>query len=130
MIQYLPWTPIEGLEGYFWFESLIDNASSEYELVMNLSSENTKRILNVAFKSPLSYKKTSSFDFVNADTVYRGVFLQVENSPYLLDFLKMSHNNWKDHKVTHYSFRTNNYVIDVLSAHDFYVTWSSEPFAN
>ncbi len=123
MIKYTPWNPIEGLDGYFWFENLVDDVNLECPLILRFSSEETKRVLEVSFRVPLSYQKTSSFDFVNAELVYRGVFLKIEDSPYLQWFLDMSHNNWSDHKVINYSFRTNNYVIDVLSAHEVTAKW-------
>lgn len=124
MVNYTPWVPVEGLDGYFWFEDLVDNAEAEYELIFRLSSEKTKRVLEVSFKVPLSYQKTSSFDFVDdPDVVYRGAFVIMENSSYLKWFLDVSSENWKDSKVQHYSFRTNNYIIDVLSAHEVMVRW-------
>lgn len=122
-MNYIPWNPVNDLNEYLWFQSSLDNINSPYELVLKFRGEKTGRILQVAFKIPLSYQKTSSFDLVNAGDIYRGALLQIENSSYLQWFAKMSEDNWSSHKITHYSFRTNNYVIDVLSAHDVKVEW-------
>lgn len=126
MIKYIPWAPIDNLEGYFWFLGLVDDIEAGYDLVLKFSPENSEKILQVSFKNPLTYEKTSSFDFVRSGEKFNGVFVQVENSPLLNWFIYMSHENYKSATIKHYSFRTVNYIIDVLTKDDIQVEWLPE----
>lgn len=121
-MKHVVWNPVDGLEGEFWLVSVYDDAD---DLTLTFRPENSERHLKIVFPVPLSYQKTCSGDFVKSagPGSFRGVFLQIEESPYLKWFLEESSENWINKDVVHYAFRTINFHIDVLAAHPPIVEW-------
>lgn len=116
------WNLIDNCDGYFYLDNIQDDTK---DLTLILSHVDTKKRLKIIFSNPLSYQKTNSGDFIKSSGLgsFKGVFLQIENSSYLKWFLDESCDNWIDENVIHYSIRSRNDVIDILSPFSVSVEW-------
>lgn len=121
-MKYMNWNLIDNCDGYFYLDNIQDDTK---DLTLILSHVDTKKRLKIIFSNPLSYQKTNSGDFIKSSGLgsFKGVFLQIENSSYLKWFLDESCDNWIDENVIHYSIRSRNDVIDILSPFSVSVEW-------
>ena len=123
--EWIKWEPIKGLAPKYYIESISD-CFKELKIILCDSDDKRKKV-KIRFEGPIdSYTRTdksfslNTINFLNEkygpEFYGKWTFFKVTGSKYLQWISEQSYEIYKANDFTHFSFITENSIIDVIDS--------------